>query len=311
MSLTRILASAWLLATAGAPAVAAPGSLVIAGGGLKADNADVWRAFIDRVPSDRATIAIIPAASGEPAGSAAAARAALIGQGVAADRIEIVRLAMVDDPDTVNIDEAAWRDNANDINEINKIKRSGGIWFTGGDQARVIVLFGVTSGREAPMLTALRDRLAVGAVIGGTSAGAAIMSRPMIACGDPADAVLAPVSRDSADCAAEEGDREPLVLATGLGFLPLGLVDQHFSQRARHGRLLRAVACDPAAGGIGYGIDEDSALVVDLAHRQATVAGRGGVTVIDARHAKAQCTPFALDGATISRVTAGGTIHLP
>lgn len=292
--------------------MAKPGTLVIVGGGLKPDNAAVYRAFIDAMPDPSGTVAIIPAASGEPAGSAGDMVDDLGTYGIAADRVETVRLAVIDDPETADVDESRWAGNASDPNEIIKIERAGAIWFSGGDQARIVAALVNSDGSDTPMLAAIRKRLAAGAVIGGSSAGAAIMSRAMIACGDPADAVLAPVSRDQRSCAASEGDREPLVLATGLGFLPRGLVDQHFSQRSRYGRLLRAVACDPAAEGLGYGIDENTAMVVDLARRRASVIGAGAVTRIDARAARsAQCAPFAVDRARISRLPAGSGMTLP
>ena len=258
--------------TAG-PLLAKPGTLVIVGGGLSPDNAEIYRAFIDA--ANGGTIAVIPSASGEPQASLDAFAANLVQHGVDRARIIDVHLAEVDDPETT-VDEAAWAANAKDADEIATIENASAIWFTGGDQVRTMRLL-TENGEDTPMLAAVRKRLAAGAAVGGTSAGAAIMGTGMIVCGDPRRANDA-ISRDSADCAAFEGQPEPLVLGVGLGFLNGHVIDQHFSQRGRLPRLLRAVAC---GAGQGIGIDEDTALVINLATRRATVAGVGKVTVVE------------------------------
>jgi cyanophycinase len=257
------------------------GSLVIVGGGLSPDNAEIYRAFIDRV--DGGKIALIPSASGEPQASLDAFAANLLRYGVASDRITHVRLAEVDDPATA-ADEAAWAGNARNVSEIAKIKAVNGIWFTGGDQARTMRLL-VRKGKDTPMLAAIRKRLKTGAVVGGTSAGAAIMGSGMIVCGDPKRA-KEPLGKSSADCAQQEGQSEPLVLGRGLGFLPNHVIDQHFSQRGRLLRLVRAQAC---GAGHGIGIDEDTAIVVDLAGRRAHVIGSGRVTQIESPRPRNDC----------------------
>lgn len=267
----KIAAALWLLNAA--PAAAKDGSLVIVGGGLSADNAEIYRAFIDRAGGGK--IVIIPSASGEPQASLDAFAANLARYGVASERIVPIRLAEVDDPATP-VDETSWAGNANDAAEIAKIETADAIWFTGGDQARTMRLL-TRDGKDTLMLRAIRKRLKAGAVVGGTSAGAAIMGTGMIYCGDPKRA-SEPISRNPADCAAVEGATEPLVLGRGLGFLRDYVVDQHFSQRARLPRLLRAVAC---GAGQGIGIDEDSALIVDLATGRAAVLGSGLVTVLE------------------------------
>ncbi len=264
-----------------APALANSGTLVIVGGGLSPDNAEIYNAFSDR--ATMGNIVIIPSASAEPQASLDAFTANLIRHGIDSSRIVAVRLAEVDDPATP-VDEAGWAGNASNTTEIAKIDTASGIWFTGGDQARTIRLL-VREDKDTPMLTAIRKRLAFGAVIGGTSAGAAIMGSGMILCGDPRQA-NDPISRDPADCAPKEGESEPLVLGEGLSFLADYVVDQHFSQRARLPRLVRAVAC---GSGQGIGVDEDTALVVDLGTRRARVAGKGTVSTV-ALQGKADCT---------------------
>ncbi|MGY6551584.1 MAG: cyanophycinase [Erythrobacter sp.] len=252
----------------------AQGALVIAGGGVSDDNDAVYAAFLDALPAPDAPIAIIPAASGYPAGSAAAFAANLERRGVAPRRIRIIRLATEDDPDTSE-DESAWRGGGEDEHEIVRLLDAGGIWFTGGDQARIMAALIRADGSDTGMLAMIRQRLAAGAVIGGTSAGAAIMSRMMIREGDPAS--LLP---------AAPADAEPVRTGAGLGFLGRHVVDQHFGERARLLRLIAVLGALEGAQRTGLGIDEDTALVIAPGYASATVAGRGLVSVVDGRAAR-------------------------
>ncbi len=303
-----LVAVALAAAMLSAPAAAASGTLVIAGGAVERDNAAVHRAFLERARPG--LIAIIPSASGYPAESAEAFRATLVAHGADPARIVTVRLAALDDPTTPGIDESRWAGNAADRDEVAKVARAGAIWFTGGDQLRTTALL-APGGRPTPMLRAIRARLAAGAVVGGTSAGAAVMSDPMIAGGEPIAALLDPPSavRPPDGSVAQE----PLVLAPGLGFLATGLVDQHFDARHRLGRLARALFELPPAHRFGFGVDEDTALVVDLATRTATVAGRATVTVLDATaasRAPGDGSAFAATGLSLSIAGAGDRIDL-
>jgi cyanophycinase len=276
-------------------AEAAPGSLVIAGGALRRDNVAVFRAFIYRVARGK-TIAVIPAASGSPRSAVDHFRADL-GRHDPNAIARMVRIAVTDDPDTRQ-DESTWRANAYDPEEIANIERAGGIWFTGGDQARIVEALKAPDGSDTPMLVAIRRRLAEGAVIGGTSAGAAIMSGPMILQGDSLTALIG-------------GAGEKLAVGRGLGFLPLGIVDQHFDARARLGRLTRALADVPQDDRIGFGIDENMALVVDLATGTATAAGPASVTIIDARAASfRKAGRFGAQGLRLSVIGDGDRIDL-
>ncbi|MEO8198949.1 MAG: cyanophycinase [Gemmatimonadota bacterium] len=147
-----------------------------------------------------------------------------------------------------------------------------GIWFTGGDQMRLTpILLGT------PTLRAIRDRYAAGAVIGGTSAGAAIMSDSMITGNQ---------YREPPDTNGYYGDEYPALarhmteVVPGLGFLHGAIVDQHFITRERTNRLLSAVLERPTL--LGVGIDEGTALEVapdGIWH----VLGASAVMVYDAR----------------------------
>jgi cyanophycinase len=129
--------------------------------------------------------------------------------------------------------------------------------MTGGDQLSLSTTIGGTSLAE----TILR-RNQLGLHVAGTSAGAAFMSTHMIGFGDDG-----------------QTPREGMVtLAPGLGLLPGVIIDQHFTQRNRLGRLIAALSYNPRL--IGLGLDEDTAAFLDEDDR-LTVSGSGGVTVVD------------------------------
>jgi cyanophycinase len=132
-----------------------------------------------------------------------------------------------------------------------------GIFITGGNQLRLSTILGGTEVAQK-----IRRLNATGVNIAGTSAGAAIMPEHMIAGGAPG---VVP-SRDGVN------------LAPGLGLTNALLIDQHFSQRDRLGRLLTAVSYNPFL--IGVGLDEDTAIVID-AHQKFEVIGTGAATVVD------------------------------
>jgi cyanophycinase len=124
------------------------------------------------------------------------------------------------------------REEANDPQFTRILDSATAVWFVGGNQNFVAQVYLGTRTEEC-----LHNVLARGGVIGGTSAGAAIMSRHMIA----------------------DGKTEP-TMSTGLGFLPGTIVDQHFRKRSRQERLMRALQLRP--GTVGFGIDEGTALIV-------------------------------------------------
>lgn len=291
------------------PAQAAPGRLVIAGGAVASTNAQVHCAFVAGLgPADR--VAVIPSASGEASAAAQSYVQTLAAHGVSPDRIDVVHLAVVDDPSTPALDEAGWAGNATAPAEIAKVERAAAIWFTGGDQVRTTAALLRPDGGPTPMLLALRARHSAGATIGGTSAGAAVMTETMIARGDSLAALSQPLIASDASQSTMDGGA--LMLAPGLGFLPLGLVDQHFDRKARLGRLARALAELAPAQRIGFGVDEDTALVVDLAQGVATAAGAGGVAVLDARGARSamRADRFSAAGLRLSRLAPGDRLSL-
>jgi cyanophycinase len=284
---------------AAAPLAAKSGSLLIVGGGLNDQKSNVLGEMLASMPGRSGSIAIIPSASGEASVAARELTEALVKVGVDGARVSTVHIAMIDDEESKDVDEAGWAGNAANPAEIAKIEAAGAIWFTGGDQLRTLRLLVNADGSDTPMLAAVRKRLAAGAVVAGTSAGAAIMGSGMIVCGTPDIAATGKVSRNPTDCDVPGDKPVPLVLGQGLGFLKGTVVDQHFSQRNRWVRLLRATACIGGDVRQGFGIDEDTALLIDLASGRARVIGEGGVAHA-LRGPGGTCDPFAFTGQSLS-----------
>ena len=303
----RARIAAWALACFALASVArADGTLLIVGGALAEDNAPVHHALIEALPS-HGPLVIVPVASGRPARAAQGFADSLVRHGLARDRIEVFPLAVRDDTATANVDESTWRENAWASAKIERVRDAAGFWFTGGDQVRITQSLRNAEGEESPLLALIRARLAAGAAVGGSSAGAAIMSRDMIAGGVSFTALLEPLASAYSD--SEDQDSGRLYLTRGLGFLPGGLVDQHFDRKARLGRLVRAMVATGQAR--GFGIDEDTALQVRLGEDSATVLGRGSVTLIDAAGARFGFGTSALvSGLEISVMAPGSRFRL-
>jgi len=149
------------------------------------------------------------------------------------------------------------RAEANDEAIAAAIRAANGIFLTGGNQLKLASIIGGTRVAEA-ILAAFRH----GAVVAGTSAGASAMSSHMVAFG----------------ASGTTPKQRMAQIAAGLGVLPGVIVDQHFQQRNRLGRLLSLVAQNPSL--IGLGVDEDTAGVVGPDHVMEVI-GRGSVTVVD------------------------------
>jgi cyanophycinase len=229
-----------------APAPIEPisGSLVIVGGG--GSTQDIWDRFMQLAGGDTARIVYFPTASADPVNT---------GEDNSALRTWRER-----NPAAVLMHTRS-RDTANMESFVAPLRNATGIWFGGGVQSRITDAYLGTKTEEA-----LREVLRRGGVIGGTSAGAAIMTEVMITGGNP-EATIGP----------------------GFGFLPGAVADQHFSQRNRQPRLVGVLAKHP--GLVGFGIDEATALVVHNG-RQLEVLGRGQVHVIhgETPHAPVQVT---------------------
>ena len=141
----------------------------------------------------------------------------------------------------VRIIDTVERDDASSSTYLEAIEKATGVFFTGGNQARITSVL-----KDTEIDRLLHKRLGEGIVIGGTSAGAAMMPDMMIVEGD-----------------SETNPRIEIVkMEPGMAFLPGVVIDQHFAQRGRIGRLLSAVTQQPVS--LGFGIDENTAVVVTI-----------------------------------------------
>ena len=161
-------------------------------------------------------------------------------------------------------------------NRLQRLEEATGIFFTGGNQLRLTALLGGT-----PVAQLIRKRNASGVTVGGTSAGASILSEHMIAFGDEGSSVIAGSVR----------------LAPGLGLTNRFVIDQHFRERDRLGRLITALAYNPFA--IGIGLDEDTAAFIGP-DEVLEIEGTGGVTVVDASEVSFSSADSASEGQPVA-----------
>jgi cyanophycinase len=216
--------------------------MVIGGNEDREHDKLVLRRFVELAERTDPRIVVLTAAGAESEGLCEVYRRAFAGLGVA----QCAHLAL------------ASREEANDPKAADRILTVDGIFITGSDQKRLLAVVGGTAVDRA-LQQAFRR---MGKCIAGTSAGASALSQHMMQDGAGAES---PAARS---------------LAAGLGLLQRVVIDQHFSERQRLGRLLQVVAQNPTL--IGVGIDEDTALVIEPCGGIEAV-GDGAVTLIDGR----------------------------
>ena len=162
------------------------------------------------------------------------------------------------------------REQACDPGTAHLLDDAGGVFFSGGVQSRLADVL-----RDTPVLVRLHEMYNKGGIIGGTSAGAAVMSQIMIT-GDE--------KREIGDGRAFETiEAANVITAEGFGFLRSAIVDQHFIRRKRHNRLISLVLENPKI--LGIGIDESTAIMVSAGHI-FEVIGQNSVMVYDASQAR-------------------------
>jgi cyanophycinase len=218
------------------------GSILAVGGAEdKFDRPQILERFVAEAGGTEAQVAILPTASAIPDQRAKFYTEVFANLGVAQSfHVPIATRADAEEPMNVAM-----------------LQRATGIFMTGGDQSRLVSVLSGT-----PSFEAIRDRLHGGATIAGTSAGASAFSAVMIVGGHNGLQLR----------------RDAVRLAPGLGVITKLIIDQHFSQRERLGRLLTAVALQPDR--LGVGIDEDTAIVY-YGTGDIEVIGSGQVFIVD------------------------------
>jgi len=168
------------------------------------------------------------------------------------------------------------QEEANTDSMVNNMKGVTGVWFGGGDQ---VLLAKALLGTRVEK--AIHERYESGAVVGGTSAGAAVMSNPMLTGEERHPGGVRPPADTSDHYMTIARDNTELV--PGFGLIRGALVDQHFVRRRRHNRFISAVLDTPSH--LGVGIDESTALIV-YPDGHWSVMGESAASIYDARHAK-------------------------
>jgi cyanophycinase len=218
------------------------GRLIIIGGHEdKEGERTILKAVAHRAHGDRGRLVIVTVASQQPEELGREYRALFKDLGVG----------------EVDVVDIRTRDEATDQKNVDKIADAKVVFFTGGDQLRITSQIG-----DSPVFQCMHECYRKGATIAGTSAGAAAMPETML---------IAGASDKSNQISALE-------MAPGLAFMQGVVIDSHFAERGRMGRLLGAVAQNPR--NIGLGIDEDTAIVVSGQER-FEVIGSGAVYVVD------------------------------
>ncbi|MGW2401065.1 cyanophycinase [Kitasatospora sp. NPDC001664] len=307
---TTVLAAACLLAAAAPTASATPhrqtGTLILVGGGLK--DARIYREIIAKAGgTTRARIGVLTAASVPESQDPHASDpdtcsnsrcnglyyADLFKSYGAADAQWI----------PVDIEHTGAADDDAVVAQVNGMT---GFFFGGGDQYRYVTsLLHGHAHTDSKVLAAIRAKLAAGAVVAGTSAGAQIASGPDMVTGGDSH----PALRDgSAPGYFEDPTRLGYLPAGGFGLLASGLLDTHTGTYGREGRAIR-LAADTHHDRV-FALDEDTAIEVENpgTHAEAIrVLGTHGVSVLDLRHARAATGPggWRISGVAYGYLTDG------
>ncbi|OEZ99055.1 cyanophycinase [Duganella sp. HH101] len=277
-----------LAAPGASPAPAPKGSLVIIGGNLRADNADVWQRIVLLAGGPGARVAVLPSAAADPAPVGEAIVGYLKQYGADAFLV----------PLAVKLADSDFRKVADDPELAAAVRGAGGVFFVGGDQARITQALVREDGSRSAVLDAVWDLYRNGGVVAGSSAGAAIMSSTMFYAPNTVFATL------------RGGVTEGREIAPGLGFIGDDVfVDQHLLVRGRFARMIPAML--KKGYKFGLGIDENTAMVVD-SRRRVEIVGHKGALLIDLSRATTDPASggFNVSNAVISYLDRGDKYDL-
>jgi cyanophycinase len=255
--------------------------LVIIGGALSNSNSAVYNEIV-RGREGSGPLCVVPTAS-TPDGAERSMNSAIATIKRYSGDVPVVGVLVT----TANAKDADTPDIAT------KLRNCSGYFFTGGVQSRIVDVFR-PAGRRTAGFDALMERFRAGAVVSGSSAGAGMVSDPMIAGGSSAGALRNGVQRDTGSSGVS--------IERGLGFFTGGIVDQHFLARGRIARLIVATL-ELSEYKVGFGIDENTALVVG--DNTAWVAGASSVALVDARNAKREAGSHGGTGVRFALLSAG------
>ncbi len=212
----------------------------IGGAEDKVSDRAILRRFVELCGGADARIAVIPTASEQ---DTTGGRYIEVFTAIGAGNVQVI--------------DVKERHEADRPEHVQILERATGIFFTGGNQLRLSTILGGTH-----LATIVRRMNAAGVHVAGTSAGAAFVSEHMIAFGrEGATPIVGHVT-----------------LSPGLGLTNRVVVDQHFRERDRLGRLLTALAYNPFA--MGLGLDEDTSAFIGP-DNVIEVVGKGAITVVD------------------------------
>ena len=233
--------------------------MAIGGAEERTPESPILKEFVRLAGGKRANVVVMTVATDSP-------------EEVGAEYIEVFEKIGVKSVQAVDVSSRA---DAIAEENIKAVREASGLFFTGGDQLHITSLIGGTELQKA-----IHEIYEKGIIIGGTSAGAAMMSNSMILQGD-----------------GEEAPKLGAVeMGPGMDLIVGCMIDTHFSQRGRHGRLLTAVAHYPQDMGIG--LDENTAMIVDKGEMR--VMGTGAVTIIDAGGMTYANTPYVEKGQNLA-----------
>lgn len=247
-------------------------TLMAIGGAMDIEEPVIFKEFIQRAGGTKARIIVLPQASGVKE----------TGRGYCE---AFTRWGVKSKPISLEFRERLEADRKK---HLDALRNASGIFIAGGTQVRITASIGGTE-FEQELLRAFQR----GAVVAGTSAGTAVMSKVMLAYGKSGATPRERIAQFS----------------PGLGFTDKIIFDQHFRQRDRLGRLAYAISMHP--GVFGVGVDENTCAIVEDDQR-ITVLGKNAITIVDGKEMESTnvaevegSRPVAVSGLRIHVLTEG------